>query len=458
MEFGRLFCWALSPLFPYVHPMTPAFKKILSKKNLWKESLWVLLGQFLFVLGGLVSTKVTLTYISPEPYGAYSLALSLAMLLQMTAYAGIPEAAGRFYSAAVEKSDFLSLFQTCAQATKKRLAITIPIGLMISAMLQVLHYTEWASLALGATVMASNWAINELFSQIHLAARDRKAHAIQQGIRTWLNVLFLVAMVPLFGTGSGVAMWSVVIAAVTVTVIQFFLFKKRILSRATSSPNPSEKSWQQQVADYATPHIFWGLPLWLQMSAGRWSLEFFQSTEDVGRYSAVLNIGNASIAILIQILIQLLSPYVFKRIGDASEKDRIRHAWRLNKQMIWAGAALVLTLTLIAAVFAQPIMWLLSDPKYYSVTSYLPWAVLAGGLSGLSQVLSIGILSGNNTKLLLKPRIFLGIGGTLVTALLTYQFGMTGTFIAITVYGAAQNLSTWIVVKKHLNHQLATPE
>ncbi len=429
---------------------------LLSRKHLWGESIWVIVGQALFVIGGLVSTKVTLFFIEPGPYGAYSLALSFAILLQMTAFAGIPEAAGRFFATSSEKGQFLEFYRASLALTKKRLLIAVPVGFALFIIFVFLQKVEWASLTLGALVMGVNWAYNELLSQIHLAARDRIAHAIQQALKTWLNVLFLVAMVPLMGTGSGVAMWSVVASAVTVTAIQLFVFRKRTFQkeiRQNSDPS-SRENWPKLIQDYAVPHIYWGLPLWLQMSAGRWSLEIFYTTEDVGKYSAVLNIGNASIAILIQILIQILSPYVFKRIGDATDKTRIQNAWRLNLKMIQIGITFIVIATFIAWAFSMPIMQLLSDPKYYSVAGFLPLAVLAGGMSGLSNVLAIGILSGNNSHLLIKPRVVLGIVGTLVTVILTSQLGMIGTFIAITIYGFAQNIVTLIIVRSHLKTQL----
>ena len=71
-----------------------------------------------------------------------------------------------------------------------------------------------------------------------------------------------------------------------------------------------------------------------QESVDKWALQWFATTEDVGYYAALYQIGFAPIALFGGLLSQLFLPIYFGRIGDAKDPSRVRRANALNTKLL----------------------------------------------------------------------------------------------------------------------------
>lgn len=436
-------------------------QSVLKRKHLFGETVWVLLGQALFVIGGLVSVKVTTHFINPRDMGAYSMALTITSLATDSLLSGPSDAARRFYAAAAEKNSARSFLRAIRIVMQQRLIWFGPLMLAGLAIVGVVGTREWFVLSLGVVAGAILHAFNCIPQEIHLATRQRIIHAAQQALRTWANVGFLIVMVPVFGANSGVALWSVLASTAAITGLQWFFFRRMILARIPAEDVVTEQAvteWRTDLFAYALPFVFWGLPNWFQSFSNRIALERFASMEVVGQSSVLQTVGALPILIMLTVFTQLLTPFIFGRAGDSSDPERVKSAGRLVGLFVLATGTFIGLYVTATFLFHQQIFHLLTDQKYWPYSHYLPLAALAGGLFGLANALAVRILAGKDSKKLVWPRIVSALCGTVFNIVGTYKYGLVGSIWAGIAAGALTLILTKIAADKDSKAVLAVEE
>src|SRR5207247_10934457 len=100
----------------------------------------------------------------------------------------------------------------------------------------------------------------------------------------------------------------------------------------------------------------------------RWALQVFASTQDVGLYAALFQLGYYPNVVLAGVAVQFLAPIYFQRAGEARDSQRNAQIARLT----WHLTAVALAVTAVgcAAAFLlhAEIFRLLVAAEYASVS------------------------------------------------------------------------------------------
>ena len=432
--------------------MRSILDRVKGKKHLAKDALIVLIGQVLFIIGGLFSVRVTTTYINPSDYGSYALALSIGGLLLTTAYGGTSEASKRFYEASREGKSINPFLKATWDLANRRSLAMLPFLVAGFVFVVLLLPSEWTSLYVAAAVWAIASGYNAIPTGLHLAAKQRVAYAIQQALRTWLNVLFIVVLVGLYGANGETAMWSVSISMCVSHAIQYLIYRKTLVPKDEAPLAEPKQDWNETLKTFAWPYVLFGIPVWAYIASQRWALEGFAARDVVGQYAVLVTIGTIPIMTVFNFAIELITPYVFAKAGDGNDKTRSHSAIRLALQLTGVAILVLGSAIVIATFFHRQIFELLADEKYHSYSAFLPFAVISGGLPGISKITSLCLQAGKDSAKLLTPRLVSSGIGTVIVIVLTYSFGLNGVLAGTVIHGAIFNGLIYYYLKKKVGY------
>jgi O-antigen/teichoic acid export membrane protein len=389
-------------------------------RRLAKEGSWIVIGQIALVAGALVLVRVLTEYLNPAQYGQLALGLTVAGLVNQVVMGGITAGIGRFYSIAAEKQDLHGYLRDSRRLLGYGVLAVAAIGLVLMVGLLWLGYSHWIGLAAAALVFSVISAFNSSLSGIQNAARQRAIVAFHGGLDAWLKILLVVGVMLWLGTSSTAVVIGYTCSSLLVTVSQLFFLRRTIPPQHTSTAN--HQPWMSQMWAYSWPFSAWGIFTWMQQVSDRWALAAFATTEEVGRYAVLFQLGYASISMVTGLAMAFLGPILYQRSGDATDHARNAHVHRLGWQLTYVclmatGTGFVITFTMHEWIFR-----LLVAAQYRQISYLLPWIVLAGGLFAAGQMLALKLMSEMKSAKMASAKI--------TTALLGLAFNIYGASVA----------------------------
>jgi O-antigen/teichoic acid export membrane protein len=405
--------------------------------GLGREALWVGLGQALAAGAGLFGVRVLSGLLDPSAYGRLALALTFAALIQQLLLGPLAAGLLRFFAPAQEAGALeayrragLALF---AGATLRLAAVTAAIG----AVLLVTGRVRWVGLLAATLAFALFAGYNGAADAVQSAARQRAVVAMHQGVGQWLRVASGAGLAWLVAPIASLVMLGYALASSLVFVSQQ-AFLRRLLGRSRREPPPPREAvWSSRIRNYASPFALWGLFTWAQGASDRWALQLLDSTASVGSYAVLYQLGYYPIALLTNSMVQMLSPILFRRAGDASDAARMDEVRRLGGRILAFSFALTALGGLLAQWLHDPIFRLLVAPPYRAVAPLLPLMVVSGGLFASGQVAVLSLLSDTRTDPLIRPKIVTAVLGVVLNLAGAWLFGLRGVVGGVLVFSAA---------------------
>lgn len=410
------------------------------------EFVWIALGLSLAIAGGAVGIRVLTGVLSPSTYGELTLAMTLSTLTHQSILGPLGQAFLRFFASSHESHRLSAYLLGVRHLLLRATAIVLGIALVATLLAVVLGQTDWIGLVWGALFLSLVYGIGASLDGIQNAAREQAVVAWHQGATPWSRFAFAFWMVMRFGAKAGVALVGYILGSALILASQTWLFWRKILSTRPRNPVvPGEVvDTVRQMLAYAWPIATWGVITWFQMSSDRWALQIFRGAESVGIYAVLYQLGYVPMTMVANLVVQLVVPVIFSRSGDGKDPHRLQSAHMLNMWVIIGMVVATSVLTLMALLLRDPLFALLVGPQYHSGSTYLPLVVLAGGLFACGQCASLVLMSGTNTRLLVRPKIVTAVVGVLFNLIGAYWFGVPGVVMANVLFGAL--FFGWVVI------------
>ena len=388
--------------------------------RLAKEGSWIIVGQISSVLGALVLVRVLTEYLDPVQYGQVALGLTVTGLVDQVAMGGLGNGISRFYSIAAERNALGRYLGASWRLVGYSTLVVLAIGFALLLGLWSLGQRHLIALATAALAFSLLSTYNSTLGGIQNAARQRAVVAFHGGLDAWLKIAFAVAIMLWLGASSTAVVLGYALSALTVICSQLF-FLRRLIPRHSDASSDTTP-WAKQIWAYSWPFSCWGIFTWAQQSSDRWALETLASTQDVGLYAVLFQLGYTPIAVATGMAVSFIGPILYQRSGDATSHARNANVHRLA----WRITLVCLTLTLFAFLvtlsFHEWIFRLLVAREFRVVSYLLPWVVLAGGLFAAGQMLALKLLSDMRSTAMLWAKI--------VTAVLGIVFNIYGAAVA----------------------------
>jgi O-antigen/teichoic acid export membrane protein len=401
-------------------------------RRLSKEGFWIVLGQAMAVLGLLVGVRLLTELLDLAAYGELALGITLATLVIQTVLGPLGNGATRFYAPAVEQGDLGGYLNAVRQLV---LSVTGLIGLLMLfavAGLLISGRKDWIAIATAALTFAILSGYNSILNGIQNAARQRSIVALHQGMEPWARFLLAAGLILWVGASSAVAMIGYAMAAIVVLGCQYLFFRKIVPGHTTGADK--EKGWQEQILKYSWPFASWGIFTWAQQASDRWALELFRTTQEVGLYAVIFQLGYYPMAVVAGMAMQFVAPIFYQRAGDASDGRRNADvnslSWRLTGLVLGVtGALFLLTLLFHAQIFQFVVA-----KEYASVSYLLPWMLLAGGVFAAGQTVALNLMSQMKTHTMMAAKIVTAVMGVAFNFAGAYFLGIEGVVFASVLF------------------------
>jgi O-antigen/teichoic acid export membrane protein len=403
-------------------------------RRLAKEGGWVVVGQVASVLGALVLVRVLTEYLDPSQYGELALGLTIAGLINQVVMGGVIAGITRYYSVAVERGDVPGYLKDSRRLLGYAvLTVGLVAVILITGLIWFDQY-QWTGLAFAVVIFSVLSGCNSTLNGVQNAARQRSVVALHSGLEAWLKIGMTICVVLWLGVTSTIVVIGYVLSALCITASQLYFLKQLTKKQHHEPHDQYDNNWLHRIWLYSWPFSAWGIFTWCQQASDRWALQFYATTQDVGHYAVVFQLGYAPIGLLTGMMMLLLGPIFYQRAGDAT--DHARNASVHN--MAWRITGVCLSITGIAFILAFVLHgWLfqyLVASAYRSSSYLLPWVVLAGGIFAAGQILALKLMSEMKSSAMIMAKIVTAIFGVGFNVLGAKYFGIDGVVTSLVIF------------------------
>ncbi|MEI6335426.1 MAG: lipopolysaccharide biosynthesis protein [Methylococcaceae bacterium] len=410
-------------------------------KRLAKEGSWIVIGQIMSVAASLVLVRVLTEHLNPAQYGQLALGLTVAGLVSQVVMGGIGNAISRFYSIAAEKQDLHGYLRASRRLMIYATVAVLVIGLVLMGGLFWLRYTHWLGLAAAALVFSLLGAYNASLSGIQNAARQRAVVAFHGGLDGWLKILLAVGVMLWLGNSSTAVVIGYACSSLVVTGSQF-IFLRRLIKHQ-SKPSGADNQWMRQMWAFLWPFLATNAFGWAQQSSARWALEIYTTTESVGLYSVLSQLGYTPIQTVTGFVMTFLTPILFARTGDANCTERNKNVRELTNKLAMLGLSLTGCAFIVAMLLHSYIFKLFVNSKYLLVSQYLPYLVLSGGIFAVAQLYAIRLQALFMMDKLVSSGIIISLFGVFLSFFGIRIAGVLGAVTGSLIFSASYLILMW---------------
>lgn len=407
-------------------------------QRLSREGLWLCLGQALAVCAGIVSVKVLTQLMSPSSYGDLGLVLISAAFINQIVFGPLSNGAARYYSVAVVRGQLAPYILVLHTSFFQVVGLC---ALFLLTSLSLLMVDDQGRLfqivALGlvlAIVAGASSTILALFS----SARERAAVALFQGADAWLRLLMAALVLQFFPDSWVASVWGILVGASLICMVGWLILRRK-MSSSVNLTNKPESNWSKMLWTYSWPFSVWGIFTGVQLASERWALGNFRSSEELGLYVVLYQIGYAPILMGAGLLVQFLTPILYGRVGDVDRgKIGTQASVSQLKRVTNAIAFTVLLATLCLASLAffghDYLFHYLVGETYRKTSNMLPVMILAAGFFATAQTVALALMSVNKTQVLLRVKIGSALLGTMLNIIGAYMYGSYGVIFAVLIF------------------------
>lgn len=407
------------------------------------EGAWVVAGQATVAVIMLAQVLLLTRFLTATEYGELALGLTVTSLFGQIIFGGLSEGYGRYLPTLEGQAAYQQFFSAIKRLATKALGVAACLSVMTLATVMLFGGSQWLGLIAASCLFACLSGLNGMLTALCNAGRHRKivaVHSVAEGV---LRMVFLVLLVN-FGLATPVTILLGFCLATGLTLSSQAVFVLRVFNVNPVGPESRQASaWEGRIWTYSWPFVAWGFFTFIQQSADRWALGAFGALEEVGLYSVIFQLGYAPMALGYGIAATLLSPILFKRFGNTPFPGNNAGASLVVRQMTASILLLTFILVLIFIVWHDALFALLLPEAYQSVSSLLPWMVLAAGVFSAGQSQALELMGLSASRRLLVPKIGTAVISAAGYAFFAEMFGLTG--VVAVLNGSSVLYFCWVV-------------
>ena len=170
----------------------------------------------------------------------------------------------------------------------------------------------------------------------------------------------------------------------------------------------------------------------------------FASTRDIGLFAVLFQLGYYPASMATGLAMQFLAPILYQRSGRATDPTRNMNVSRLSSRVTQLVVAVTCAAFVFTLFFHKLILTALVAPEYVSVSPYLPWMLLSGGLFAAGQTISLNLMSQLKTRAMIAAKVVTALLGILLNFAGVYWYGIAGIVIASNLF--SMSFLVWMAV------------
>lgn len=399
-----------------------------------KEAGWVLAGQILAFLGGVVGIKLLTNLMPPEGYGELALGITIAGIVNMFLFGPLAQVVVRYYSICREQGTLDAYSRILTGLHRKAIYLLIGVSVPVTVLIGIAFGIPWAVLVAVALIFSIPSGLQGSIQSLLGALRDRRAAAMTQGADSWLRLGLGAMFVALVAPNGFWALIGYIFGSLIVLLVQFKVIRRHNFgTSARTTPVELDAMRRAEMLGYALPFVAFATMSSIGQYADRWLLLGSGGANDVGIYAALYQIASAPVVFLMSVAMQLVIPVVFGRVGDLSSQLRLQGGRGLLSRTLLMIGFVYLALTLITYFWAEQLVTLLTNSEYARQANVLWLLVLALSLYNLTQYMTVLGFSMNRPKAYFWPKLGHAITLLVTGMLLVRVYGIAGMVYALVI-------------------------
>lgn len=340
-------------------------------------------------LTGLITTPILTRIFLPDEYGDWALAVGVTDFLFALAMSGIGTAALRFFPAYKAKSNlgafFTNVFAMTALAAGG-MSILSAAGLLFfrGRIAETLFPLLWVSVLI--------FAVNSFYTIFMEVLRVQQ----KSGLFTRLNLanyygglILGLILVLVFGLRIEGLMYGTLL----VQMIAIPLLIRATMRGVRVGADLLDPSSMTAIWTFAWPLAFGNTAFWGLRLSDRFVIEFFRPGIEVGLYSAVYNISDRTINLVVTLFLMGLGPTVANAWETQGREKTEYLLTRLTRLFLIIGLPITVGLTGLAL----PFVTLLTGEAYHEGYRIVGFVAFSTFTWGLSRIACWGLLLNNKT-------------------------------------------------------------
>ena len=425
--------------------------KILIKNFNWalygKEFFWVVLGQVLLVIGSFFLIKIVTNLVSPDEYGAFSLGLTLALGFNQIVFGPLAGAIFRFHSISVDSKQLRTFFLVAKSLFLKATFYVLIISSILLLTAKILVNNLEYNFIIIIIIFSVLSGIMACLTSIHLSERNRKIIALVQGIDPWLKAGLILLIVYYVGSTKYSLIYGYFLTAFFGTIfLLFFVYKSFANSEKTIIVE--SKKLKERIVKYGLQNSVFGIFTWFHLSSDKWALQLFSSTEDVGLYAVLFQLGYYPMTLFSGVINQFLTPVFFQKIGKGGKTGILNKVDNINLMVMIATIIISLLLFFTLIFLHEFIFENMVSVNYQQFSYLLPWVFLAAGVNGAGQSLMLPFLYKLKMKSLMNGKILSSIVGVTLNMSGALLWGLNGIVVSLLIFSFFHLFYFYKLVKK----------
>ena len=420
-------------------------KASVATRHVLGESLWVLLGQIATVLGTLALIRVNTTFLVPETYGYLTLALTISGFSAQTVVGALGAGLSRYYSISLIEGGYSDYIRAVMVLSGLCILSIISAAAMILPAIFFFFEGKGKETFILAVIYAVTSGVNFICASLQNTARNRRSAAFHAILDIFLRITLTTIALNTLSPSASTILFGYISANIGLAVSQLLSIRRQF---PLALPNRDAiKRWKMEIAKFSWPFLIFGVFAWLQASSDRWALAQFGTPDDVGMYAVVFQLGFMPMSIITSFIGTILTPILYQVAGNNTDGTQLKYAGAITTLMTVSCLIFTTCATSFAMIFHADIFSAIASEPYAPASRLLPWAILAGGLFGAAQLLSLKLLTHMKPHFLLAPRIGSAIAGVLLSVVGAKLWGSNGVVCGLVAFSALSLIWIWTITR-----------
>lgn len=385
------------------------------------ELLWIVAGQVLTLLLGMLTLKLLTYLLGPEEYGRFALGLTVAGTLNLFVYGPLSHAVARYFHICANRGSLEEL-NRLVKLLLQGIALSV---LVVSIAVAMLAYT-WtaADFGWGLLILAAlGYGVAGGTLSVWLAdlntRRERRSYAVLQSADALLRLTGSVVLVLLVGVMGSAAMLGFLLGAIASLMLTWWVRKAPPAGTQSHRKLFGKDTLSREFGAYASSISLFAIPAIFASYGDRWIIQQLLTDAHVGIYVALAQIANAPANLILAVFSQTINPILFQRAGDTTSGESMRDSRQILYRAMLLLIGLLALMTVVSYVFGEWIVITLTSPDFAPYARLLWVLVLSAAIFQVAQALAAEAFLFNRPVLLFIPKmlhavVFLGLSLWLV--------------------------------------------
>jgi O-antigen/teichoic acid export membrane protein len=405
-------------------PMTPS-KEQIERPFQSDVGLYFFATGFPLVLS-IVGMVWVLRLVSPADFGTFNLVSATAAIVATAGFHWLCQWMLRYGFLFMEPGSQAGYWSVLWRSSAAVLAV-----LLCTAPLVMAVHPAWRNFIIATFFLCVTQGMQSLVTTLLQGTGHAKeytiAYAVSSAVRWLVTILLCQMWLPRPGLWWTLVLGQIAsqLAAIVIAVVSV---RHKVVLRFTA---PDSRQLQSEAFSYGAPFLVWAISMQLLNVADRYVIQGFRGSHEVGLYSAIYNVANASVMILTNPILLASAPRIFQRAGAAdcslhSNEGVRRMTDNCLQLLLMIGAPMVSW----SVILRREVVVTLLGQQYAQAAPLFPAIVLGALLWQLGQTYQKGFETAARTKPIGGSIVYAVGVNLLLNFLLVPKFGIAGAAVA----------------------------